>query len=845
MHEGPGANRRALAAADVARTLAARAADVPLLAPERMETLAAGDAVTLDAGAESGPRPPARDALTVEASAVRPLPPPESGGAVRYELLGELGKGGMGRVDEVFDRVLGRPVAQKSLLRTAETDQATMLVAEAQTCAQLEHPSIVPVYDLDATDDGRPFYTMRVVRGRSLREVIEDNADPRKERTPLAQLLGVFRQVCLAVDYAHSRGVVHRDLKPDNVVLGEFGEVYVVDWGIAHLTAGSDVRRSGYEPAIAGTPAYMPPEQLLGEDLDARADVFALGVMLYELLSGVRPFADESIRGVMSRRQKRVDRAPSQVEPSAGVPSFFDDLVLACLAPERAGRPGRARVIASTIDDFLDQERARAEREREAAEYAGDGDAARERFAALSQEARELEERAEALLAEAKPWHDAATKQPAWDASTRAQELRSEAARERARSSAAFTSALGRVSDHAAARRGLTQLYWHQFLEAEEAGDEQRMAQYLDLARAYDDGELALELANQGQLEIVSRPAGAKLAIARYTRRGPLLVLTDQRELGTAPLEAGSFPAGSYLVTAKLDGLELRYPLFLRRAQRHLLDLRLPEPGEIPEGMVLVPGGPYLGGTDPRPSKLRQQELPDFAIGRFPVTLREYGQYLEALDAEERKLRVPNIDGAEAWSEGRWKTELWVSGDALRYLPPGRELDLPVVGIRWNAARAYAAWLAERTGRPYRLPTDSEWDKAMRGADGRPFSMGMRLDPSFAKLRESRDVPPQPEPVGAFEMDVSPYGVRDLCGGVGDWLETAADGLPLPSVAAADTGAADYRVVVWRGGSWSSATATSPMRYTQAIRHKGSWIGLRLACDVKHVASSGVSFARA
>ncbi|MBE7483758.1 MAG: SUMF1/EgtB/PvdO family nonheme iron enzyme [Polyangiaceae bacterium] len=833
MPEGPEGNRRALAPADVARTLLR----------DRVATLPAGDAVTLDAGAESGPRPSVHQVLTVDASSAPPAALPKSAGTVRYELLGELGKGGMGRVDEVFDRVLGRPVAQKRLLRVADSDHATMLVSEAQTCAQLEHPSIVPVYDLDAADDGRPFYTMRVVRGRSLREVLEDNNGTNRDRVPLAQLLGIFRQVCLAVDYAHSRGVVHRDLKPDNIAVGEFGEVYVVDWGIAHLIEGSDVRRSGYGPNIAGTPAYMPPEQLLGEELDARTDVFALGVILYEILCGQRPFHDESIRGVMSRRQKQLEKPPSQVEPGSGVTSFFDDLTLACLAPTRTGRPGRARVLANAVDDYLDAERTRVEREREAQAYAEEGNAARARFEALSREARELEERAEALLADAKPWHDAETKQPAWDLATRARELRAEAARERARTSAAFTSALGRVSDHGPARLGLSQLYWHQFLEAEEAGDEQRMAQYLDLARAYDDGELAAQLANQGELEIVSRPAGAELSIARYTRRGPLLVLTDGRELGCAPVNAGLFPAGSYLVTATLGGREVRYPLLIRRAERHLLDLRVPEPGEIPEGMVLVPGGPFLGGTG---AKLEQLELPDFAIGRFPVTLREYGEYLNELDAEERKLRVPIIDGIEAWSaETRsWNTELWVSGDARRYLPPGRELDLPVVGIRWNAARAYATWLARRTGRPYRLPTDSEWEKAMRGADGRPFSMGMKLDTAFAKLRESRNGPPHPEPVGAFLRDESPCGVRDLCGGVGDWTETAADGLPPPGLTEADSGNVDYRVVVWRGGSWSTATATSPMRYTQAVRQHGAWIGLRLVLTLAPESSSRMATER-
>ncbi|MBK7579054.1 MAG: SUMF1/EgtB/PvdO family nonheme iron enzyme [Myxococcales bacterium] len=843
MEAGEKGDRRALGAAEIARTMLARG--VVRVNRAQLETVPAGDAHTQaasDQEAVSGARPTARSLPTLAADAQSTPPPTESAGPVRYDHVSELGKGGMGRVDEVFDRVLGRPVAQKRLLRVADTDHATMLVAEAQTCAQLEHPSIVPVYDLDAADDGRPFYTMRVVRGRSLREVLEDNTRPDKERVPLARMLGIFRQVCLAVDFAHSRGVVHRDLKPDNVVVGEFGEVYVVDWGIAHLIEGSEVRRSSIGPAIAGTPAYMPPEQLLGEALDGRTDVFALGVMLYEILAGARPFSDESIRGVMGRRQKTVEVAPSRADPAGGTPDFFDELALACLSPGREGRPGRARVIANAIDDYLDHERTRAEREREATEYTQEAEAARARFEALTAEARELEERADVMLEKHKAWESAETKAPAWELSTRAQALRSEAARERARTGAAFTSALGRVEDHAGARRGLCLLYWHQFLEAEEAGDEQRMAQFLDLARAYDDGQLALELANQGELVIESRPAGARVSIARYVRRGPLLVLTDERELGTTPLKAGLFEAGSYLVVASRDGRELRYPLLIKRAERHRLELRLPEADEIPEGMLLVAGGPYLTKADARSARLVEAELPDFAIGRFPVTLAEYGRFLEELSAEERALRIPMIDGVAAYSEATrsWKIELLVSGDATNNLSAGRELDLPVVGVRWNAARAYAAWLARRTGRNYRLPTEQEWDKAMRGADGRPFAMGARLDTSFAKLRDSRPEHPHPEPVGAFSHDESPYRVRDLCGGVGDWTETSMDGGALPSLEEADSGSADYRVVVWRGGTWSTTTPTSPMRYSQAIRQHGAWIGFRVGLDLGSGTSSRV-----
>jgi predicted Ser/Thr protein kinase len=181
----------------------------------------------------------------------------------RYELISVLGRGGMGVVYLARDTVLDREVALKIVERLSEDAN------EARILARLEHPGIVPVHDFGQLPDGRLFYAMKRVRGDRLDRWMASGRG-------VAARLGVFLRVCEAVAFAHAHGVVHRDLKPDNVMVGEFGEVLVLDWGIAREFQKSDIRFQ-----IAGTPDYMAPEQARGDAVvDHRADVFALGVML-------------------------------------------------------------------------------------------------------------------------------------------------------------------------------------------------------------------------------------------------------------------------------------------------------------------------------------------------------------------------------------------------------------------------------------------------------------------------------------------------------------------------------------------------------------------------------------
>jgi serine/threonine-protein kinase len=215
-----------------------------------------------------------------------------------------LGEGGMGLVRDAIDRELGRRLAYKQLHSDLmDNDLARRaFVTEAQVTAQLDHPHIVPVYELgrhpaDSESEGESLYfTMKRVQGRTLAEILDAQPVERRTQEQLFLLTQVFSKVCDAIDFAHSHGVIHRDLKPDNIMVGDFGQVYVVDWGVALIKRVSESGATGDSdspPSVMGTPGYMSPEQAQGypDAIDQRSDIFSLGACLYELLTGVGPYA--------------------------------------------------------------------------------------------------------------------------------------------------------------------------------------------------------------------------------------------------------------------------------------------------------------------------------------------------------------------------------------------------------------------------------------------------------------------------------------------------------------------------------------------------------------------------
>ncbi|HWO26829.1 MAG TPA: protein kinase [Kofleriaceae bacterium] len=321
------------------------------------------DPPTLPAPSASDPREPdtlvagGLDARIARQGMIVAEDPTNAFGA--YVFGEALGRGGMGEVMLAHDRRIGRDVAVKRLRSGAPTqDEISRFLREARIQARLDHPAIVPVYELGRDQSGRPYFTMKRVAGTTLTEVLARRAATRQ------RLLRAFAEVCRAVDFAHSRGVVHRDLKPGNIVLGEYGEVCVLDWGAARVlgdvpggiaTADIDTLEGAAPPGqVLGTPGYMAPEQLQHPEVGRAADVYALGTILFELLAGEPLHARaQAIQSTMSRTTVT---SPAARRPDRAIPPELDALCTAMLVFEPGLRP-TARRCADSIDEFLDGDR--------------------------------------------------------------------------------------------------------------------------------------------------------------------------------------------------------------------------------------------------------------------------------------------------------------------------------------------------------------------------------------------------------------------------------------------------------------------------------------------------------
>jgi serine/threonine protein kinase len=264
----------------------------------------------------------------------------------RYRLVKVLGQGAMGVVYEAVDTRLNRTVAIKTVLRshladeTTANEYATRFEREAQAAARLAHPHVVTVYDFGEHED-ISYIVMEFVRGRELNQAFEAG-----ERFPLPEAVRIMRELLQALDYAHQQGIVHRDIKPANVMLDAGGHVKLTDFGVARVAnANQDRTMPG---TLVGTPSYMSPEQILGLAVGSRADIFAAGVILYQFLTGKRPFSGGGPFGVQRKIVQDDPEPPSQANPQ--LPAGFDIIIARALAKQPEDRYETAAVFAADLE---------------------------------------------------------------------------------------------------------------------------------------------------------------------------------------------------------------------------------------------------------------------------------------------------------------------------------------------------------------------------------------------------------------------------------------------------------------------------------------------------------------
>jgi serine/threonine protein kinase len=307
---------------------------------------------------------------------------------LRYRILRPHARGGLGEVFVALDQELHREVALKEIQEALARDTVSRsrFILEAEITGGLEHPGIVPIYGLGQYSDGRPFYAMRFIKGDNLKEAIrrfheaeQPGRDPGERSLALRQLLRQFVDVCNAVAYAHSRGVLHRDLKPGNIMVGKFGETLIVDWGLAKPIGRSDRTRTTEESTlqpssgsdrmatimgtVIGTPAYMSPEQAAGrlDLLGPASDIYSLGATLYALLTGTAPFEKSDKRELLQQVQRGAWLPPRQMK--ANTPAGLDAICRKAMALQPEDRYPSALALAADVEHWLADEPVTAYRE--------------------------------------------------------------------------------------------------------------------------------------------------------------------------------------------------------------------------------------------------------------------------------------------------------------------------------------------------------------------------------------------------------------------------------------------------------------------------------------------------
>lgn len=728
---------------------------------------------------------------------------PEQIGGRRYDRRELLGKGGMGEVWRVWDTELMRSVALK-VLHTPKSERTwKRFEEEARVAAQLQHPGIIPVHDVGRLEDGRLWFTMKEVKGQTLEDLIvathKDWRLGRSSQWTFRRLLEGFLRVCETMAYAHARGVVHRDIKPSNLMFGDYGEILVLDWGLAKVleeaaleehdedsmstSLDRDLTAAGM---ISGTPNYMSPEQAQGRSAEAgpAADVYALGATLYDLLAERPPRVAQNVRKLIFQvaTGRPEIQPPSVHETGAPRDEALDAIVLKALQVEEEDRYGDAGELAHDLALWLDG----AKKRERAMELVGQARAGLKQSDALKTEGERLQHEAEQALAGVAKDADVAEKVPGWALEDASRDRLREAADTRNRAIQELRAALSHAPDLPEAHSELAAEFArrHRRLEEADRHDEARIVAS-DLALHDRAGEYAAYLAGTGALTLITdRPV--EVYVHRYVEKERRLQPVFERSLGRTPLVEVPLEMGSYLLMLHADdGVEVRYPVWIRR-QEHWDGvapgeseprvIRIPRMGQLGPDDCYVPAGWFWAGDDVDGGNLPLQRAwaDGCVLKRHPVTVREYADWLNDLldqgDAATAAAAAPVFPGDDRVAF------LAMEGGRYTGLPQFIDVfadwqwspDQPVSVLSHRQAMMYA------THHNCRLPSEGEVQHAARGADRRNYPWGDHFDPQWA-----HGTGPRLAPVGANPVDTGPSGIQGHTGGVMCWVDATEPGKDL------------------------------------------------------------------
>ena len=716
-------------------------------------------------------------------------------GTPRYEVGASVARGGMGEILAAHDPAIRRGVAMKVMLSQDSREDVLRFIEEAQVTGQLEHPGIVPIYELGVDERDQPFYTMKFVQGVTLKSVLDQVAAGHAEtirRYPLVQLLTVFQKVCDAMAFAHAKGVIHRDLKPANIMVGAFGEVVVMDWGLAKvLGRGAEGAGEGgvvsmradegefgstMAGSVMGTPHYMAPEQASGDTaaIDARTDIFALGGILYHMLALRTPVTGKSVPELLDKLMRGDIPPPVSLNkggavrlphcPGGRIPESLSAVAMKALAHEQNDRYQRVEDLQQEITKYQAGFATTAER-------AG----LRKRTMLFMKRHRHVsmaiavvtllfaggfgflqfraQQARQADLARLVALGERAAKQNDWDGAV-----------------SSLTKA-GAVLERPEKRRRLLEV----LLMGSKADLDRKswgaaaikLQEALRLDAKNAEAERLMPLALGEGFVTIHAPFAGELAEYFYDADfKPLGVGADGaprfRSHGMLPVKELRLREGVHYFEIRRDGQRwCSLPVEIVRGERS--QIRIPIT-EIPPGYEYVHEGEFIQGDDGTTQSdgfigKRKRSVRGFFIRSTVAVGGEYQKFQQSPDYERLITEALKTDGlalADIAQGVKTAAELRL----FKAMVANAELH-PARGISLYEATAFAAWAGAR------LPTEEEWEKAARGIDGRIFSGGNAVPPE--ETRWNTDGPLRER------SQVSPYGLVAVTDTMWQWTASPSE----------------------------------------------------------------------